>query len=131
VQKPPRRFGPSLAGAHEPRLVDSVPSFPGNLQWKLGLGGGDGTTLGLVAWGFQSLEPAATVLGLPWQLQVAGWQSFVLQGAPGQIGHATWRLPLPNDPSLQLQPFYFQLFAVDALATGGIAASRGYEFYLR
>lgn len=128
---PPRRFGSGLAGASEPRLIDSVPSFPGNADWRLGLAGGDGTTTGLLAFGFSSIEPQATVLGLPLHLNVAGFFSFVLQGTPGQPGVATWRLPLPNDPALATTPFYFELFAFDAMAPGGIAASRGLELFVR
>lgn len=131
VQAPPRVFGPALAGAREPFLIDTVPSHPGNTDYRLGLGGGDGSTVALLTWGLSSLEPPATVLGMPWQLNVLGWIPFALTGPPGQPGLATWRLPLPNDPTLAPIPFYFQLFALDAQAPGGIAASRGWEFFVR
>jgi cytochrome c peroxidase len=128
---PPRVFGGALAGASEPLLVDSVPSWPGNAAFKLGLAAGDGPTTTVLAWGLQSLEPAGSVLGLPVNVQVLGWQPFALVGAPGQPGLATWRLPLPAAPALAATPFYFQLFALDAQATGGIAASRGWELFVR
>ena len=98
---------------------------------ELGLAAGDGNTTALLTYGFSSIEPNATVLGLPWHLNVHGWLPFVLAGAPGQPGIATWRLPVPADPSLQTVPFYFQLFALDGQAPGGIAASSGWELFIR
>ncbi|MFN6193392.1 MAG: hypothetical protein ACK5BN_06175, partial [Planctomycetota bacterium] len=73
----------------------------------------------------------ASVGLLPWHLHVVGWTPFALTGAPGRPGLATWRLPLPNDPSLATVPLFFQLFALDGAAPGGIAASRGWEFFVR
>ncbi len=131
VQAPPRVFGPHLAGSSAPVLIDTAPPFPGNADWKLGLAAGDGNTTALLTYGFSSIEPNATVLGLPWHLNVHGWLPFVLVGAPGQPGIATWRLPVPADPSLQTVPFYFQLFALDGQAPGGIAASSGWELFIR
>ena len=131
VQAPPRRFGPGLAGAGEPFLIDSAPSYPGNADFRLGLVGGAPGTLSLLTYGFSSLEPNATVQGLPWHLNVAGWLLFPLGGAPGDPGHTTWRLPLPADPTLATVPFYFQLLALDPQAPGGIASSRGYELFVR
>ena len=114
----------------EPRLLDSAPTFPGNADYRLGLAAGSSTTV-LVAWGFQSIEPNAFVGALPWHLHVAGWNLFSLTGAPGRPGLATWRLPLPADPALATVPLYFQMFALDGAAPGGIASSRGYEFFVR
>jgi cytochrome c peroxidase len=128
---PPRVFGSSLAGQFEPRFVDTVPTFPGNVDYKLGLVAGNGPTTAIVTWGFSSLEPSALVAGLPWQLNVAGWNLFALNAPPGRPGMATWRLPLPNDPGLATVPLYFQLLALDPSAPGGIAASSGWEFFVR
>ena len=130
VVAPPRVFGAALAGTAEPRLLDSAPTFPGNADYRLGLAAGSSTTA-LVAWGFQSIEPNAFVGALPWHLHVAGWNLFSLTGAPGRPGLATWRLPLPADPALATVPLYFQMFALDGAAPGGIASSRGYEFFVR
>ncbi|MFY9344227.1 MAG: cytochrome c peroxidase [Planctomycetota bacterium] len=127
----PRVFGPALAGASVPRLLDSVPSFPGNTNFKLGLAGGDGAGVALLTYGFTSIEPHATVLGLPWQLNVHGWLPFALAGPPGQPGVATWRVALPADPTLATLPIYLQLFAADAQAPTGVAASSGWEFFIR
>ncbi|HEX5053167.1 MAG TPA: cytochrome c peroxidase [Planctomycetota bacterium] len=131
VVAPPRIFGQGLAGAFEPYLADTVPSFAGNSGFKLGLAAGDGAGLGLLTYGFTSIEPGAVVAGLPWNLDVHGWVLFALQGQAGEPGHATWRLPIPNDRTLQLIPFYFQLLALDAQAPGGIAASPGAELFVR
>jgi cytochrome c peroxidase len=131
VTAPPRVFGPFAVGASEPFLIDTVPTFPGNAAFKLGLAAGDGPGVALLTYGFQSFEPHATVLGLPWHVDVQGWMVFALGGQPGEPGHATWRLALPNDPTLATVPFYFQLFAADALAPTGIAASSGWEFFVR
>ncbi len=127
----PRAFGRSRVGAVEPVLVDTVPAWPGNADYKLGLAAGSGTTTALLAWGLQPAAPSALVLGLPWHVQVLGWQPFVLNGPAGLPGVATWRLPLPDDPGLATVPFYLQLFALDPAAPGGIAASRGWEFTVR
>ena len=127
----PRVFGTPLAGATEPVLIDTVPAFPGNAAYKLGLAAGDGPTTAMLAWGFQSIEPGATALGLPWHVQPLGWQPFALAGQGGQPGLATWRLPLPDDRALTAAPLYFQLFALDPAAPGGIAASRGWELRIR
>ncbi len=131
VQPPPRVFGPALAGASEPFLVTSVPTFPGNLDYKLGVAAGDGAGFALLAYGFTSIEPSAVVAGLPWHLNISGHVPLPLFGAPGQPGHATWRIALPNDPTLATVPFYFELFALDPLAPAGIATSSGYEFFIR
>ena len=40
-------------------------------------------------------------------------------------------LPLPADPALATVPLFFQMFALDGAAPGGIASSRGYEFFVR
>jgi cytochrome c peroxidase len=127
----PRVFGSGLAGASVPFLIDAVPPYPGNADYKLGLAGGDGTTFSFLTYGFWSIEPQATVLGVPLHLQIAGWQPFTLSGPAGAPGHTTWRLPLPNDPSLNNAPFYFELFALDPLAPAGVAASAGTEFFIR
>jgi hypothetical protein len=71
------------------------------------------------------------VLGLPWHVDVDGWHWFALSGPAGAPGHATWHLPLPNDPSLATAPFYFQLFVADGAAPGAIAASPGWELFIR
>lgn len=130
VVPPPRVFGGSLPAANAPFLIDSVPTFPGNQHYKLGLAAAS-PGLALLTFGFASQEPQGTVLGLPWHLHVHDWLLFALAGQAGQPGHATWRLPLPNDPALATVPFYFQLFAVDSQAPGGVAASSGWEFFVR
>lgn len=128
---PPRVFGQPLVGANEPFVVDTVPSYPGNLDFRLGFAGGDGAGLGLVTYGFGSIEPSVTVAGLPWHVDVFDYRLVPLAGQSGEPGHATWHLPIPNDPGLAPLGFYFQLFVLDALAPGGIAASSGTEFFIR
>lgn len=128
---PPQRFGAQLAGASVPQLIDTVPSFPGNAAFKLGVAGGDGNGVALLTWGLAPFTPPLLVLGMPWHVDVLGWQPFALQGSAGQPGVATWHLPLPADPALATVPFYFQLFAADPVAPGGIAASQGWQFFVR
>jgi cytochrome c peroxidase len=128
---PPRVFGPALAGASTPFLADTQPTYPGNVDFRLGISAGDGPGLALVTWGLQSIEPNWSFGGLPWHLHVQDWVPFVLQGQPGSPGHATWHLPIPGDPSLQQFGFYFQVLAADAQAPFGISSSRGYEFFVR
>jgi hypothetical protein len=128
---PPRVFGPALAGSSEPFLIDALPSYPGNNDYRIGLVGGTGAAPALLTWGLTSIEPSITVLGMPWQLNAIGWIPFALQPHAAQPSAATWHLPLPNDPALAPIPFYFQLFVLDAQAPGGIAASRGWELFVR
>jgi cytochrome c peroxidase len=133
VEPAPRQFGPSLAGGSEPFVVDTVPSYLGNTNWRLGLVGGQPGSLMVLTYGFSSIEPAGSVVGLPWHVNAIGWQTFFAAGggpltAPGR---ATWPLPIPNDPALSLTPIYVQLLATDAQASTGIASSRGYELFLR
>jgi len=130
VVAPPRVFGQGLQGAFEPFLVDTVPAYPGNTDFKLGLAAGSDGDLAVLAYGFQSIEPSFVAFGLPWNVQVQDALLFVLRARPGEPGHATWHLPIPKAPAL-LMPFYFQLFAFDAQAPGGIASSRGLELYFR
>lgn len=127
VAPPPRTFGQGLAGAIEPFVIDTSPSYPGNDEWKLGVVAGGSSTLGFLGIGMSSLEPHVPVLGIPLNVLVIGGRWFWMPGGSGQPGHATWNVPLPNDPSLTLHPFYVQLFAYDPQAPFGIAASRGTE----
>ncbi|MCB9878703.1 MAG: hypothetical protein H6835_13995 [Planctomycetes bacterium] len=128
---PPRVYGTPLPGTAAPFLVDTAPTAPGNLGFRLGLAGGDGPGLALLTFGFQSIEPAAQVGQLPWHVDVADWRLFLLEGQAGELGHATWHLPIPDDPGLVNLGVYFQLFVGDAQAPGGIAASRGWEMFVR
>ena len=130
VLPPPRVFGQGLQGAFEPFLIDTVPAYPGNADFKLGLAASSHLNLALLAYGFQSIEPGIVAFGLPWNVQAQDFMPFVLRARPGQPGRATWRLPIPKTPALLL-PFYFQLFAFDAQAPGGIAASPGLELFIR
>jgi cytochrome c peroxidase len=128
---PPRAFGPAAPAGREAALVDTVPTFPGNAAFKLGIGAGSGSTFALLAWGLQSIEPNQTVLGLPVHLHALGFVGVPLTNLPGQPAHATWRIALPNDPTLATVPFYFEALALDPLAPNGLAASSGHEFFIR
>jgi cytochrome c peroxidase len=131
VVAPPRVFGPDFASGAAPFLIDTVPSYPGNFDFKLGLVGGDAGNLGIVTYGYASFEPALSFSGLPWHLDAFALLPFVFGGQTGQVGHSTWNLPIPNDPTLGTVPFYFQLLAIDALSPVGLASSKGYEFFVR
>jgi len=131
VVPPPRVFGQGRAGAVEPFFVDTVPSFPGNDDWKLGVAASDGPTLALVAIGLSSFEPPVHVLGIPWNVQPLVGQLLVLQGQLTGPAVGTWRLPLPDAPWLAQVPFYFQAIAFDPHAPWGLAASKGAEIFVR
>ncbi|MBX3464093.1 MAG: hypothetical protein KF830_13045 [Planctomycetes bacterium] len=122
----PRTFGPGLAGARgEPFLIDTVPSYPGNQDWKLGLVASRGTTIGLLALGASPFEPHVPWFGLPWNVQPAGGRLFFLPGGSNRPGNTTWFVPIPA--AMPPQSVYLQLFTLDQAAPGGIAASRGTE----
>ena len=109
-----------------------MPPFPGNLDYRLGIAGGDGTSLALLTYGFGSFQPGLSFGGLPWHVDVHGWIPAVLAGTPGLPGHATLPLPIPNDPSLAQLALHLQLFVDDPQATQslGIASSRGYTLVI-
>ncbi|MBK8098400.1 MAG: hypothetical protein IPK26_14920 [Planctomycetes bacterium] len=124
---PPRAFGPELAGAAPVQLVDAIPTFAGNADWRLGISGGQGGGFAYLAYGLSSLEPAAWFGPLPIHLTAFDGRFVALGGAPHDVGLATWRVPIPNDPMLAAYPVFFQAFTLDASAPGGIATSRGLE----
>ncbi|MCB9877341.1 MAG: hypothetical protein H6835_07040 [Planctomycetes bacterium] len=130
-EAPPRVFGAPLVGTSEPFLIDWVPPFPGNTAFHLGLVGSVPGSLAALSIGLQPFEPAVTVQGVPFHLEPLAWQLFLLGGAAGQPGHATWHVPLPDDPGLATIPLYYQMFVGDPAAPGGVAASSGAEFFIR
>ncbi len=127
---PPRVFGTGLAGSSEPFLIDTAPPYVGNLEYRLGLAGGDGAGLAVLTYGFQSFEPGLNFAGLPWNVNVHDWLPVALQGAAGAPGYATLHLPIPDVPTLSLLPLYWQLFCDDPQAPNGISTSPGWEFIL-
>jgi hypothetical protein len=127
---PPQVFGVGRAGASEPFLIDSVPPWPGNAAYKLGMAGGDGNGLGVLGYGLQPIVPTLFA-GLPWNVAIADFRLFLLSGPSASPGVATFNLPVPRDPHLTGLPLYFQLFAQDAAAPGGIAASKGWQMIVR
>jgi len=131
VEPPPLVFGQGLAGAIEPFLIDSVPAWPGNNAWKLGLVGGDGSTLACIGYGLSAMAPGLAFGGLPWNVDVLDARLVLLGGTAGAPGFATWRLAVPNDPNLYQYDFFTQLWALDGLAPHGISTSRGTRFQVR
>jgi len=131
VEAPPRVFGASLSGSIEPFLVDWVPSYPGNAAFKLGLVGGQPGATAVMAIAFDSIEPGIVLNGLPWNLNVLTYLFFTLDGAPGEPGHETWYVGLPNNPVFATNGLYYQMYCEDPLAPGGIAASQATEFFIR
>jgi cytochrome c peroxidase len=127
----PLVFGQGLAGSSEPMLADSVPSFLGNQEWKLGLAAGDGPTLSYLGYGLRGMPAGISFGGLPWNVDVLDGRLFALTGASGQIGHTTWRLPIPADNNLLSVELYFQLWAIDPQSPVGISTSRGWRFLMR
>jgi len=125
VAPPPRTFGQGRAGATMPLVIDTVPAFPGNADWKLGLVAGGGTTIGVLGLGHASFEPGWSLLGLPLNVQIDAARLFFLPGGAGQPGHTTWNVPIPA--ALPPQSVFLQLFAFDAQAPFGLAASPGTE----
>jgi hypothetical protein len=113
-------------------LVDTSPPYPGNADHRLGLAGGDGSSLAMVTYGLQPWSPAVVAAGIPLHVgPSAGLQPFLLQGAPGTTGVATWRLPIPPDPGLRNLPTFWQLFVLESTAPVGVAASQGWEITVR
>lgn len=131
VVPPPRVFGQGRAGTIEPFLIDTVPSYPGNEDWKLGLVGGAGTTLGFLGIGLSSFEPNHSVFGIPIHVDVTLGLPVLLQGQGNGTGAATLRIPIPDAPWLTQVPFYFQMVAFDPQAPWGVAASKGTEIRIR
>lgn len=127
----PLVYGQALAGASEPFFVDTVPTWPGNHDWKLGLVAGDGSTLCCIGYGLQAMPTGIAFGGLPWNVDVLDARLVLLTGPAGAPGFATWRLAVPQDPNLLQYDFYAQLWALDAQAPHGISTSRGTRFRVR
>ncbi|MFM1872091.1 MAG: hypothetical protein RL398_1513, partial [Planctomycetota bacterium] len=128
---PPRNFGLSAAGGEAPFLIDTVPSNLGNGAWKLGVAAPAGTPFAYIGYGTQSIEPAMITGGLPWNIQVNDGRILFLDNTGGGPARATWRLPIPSDPSLTNVALYFQAWMFDAGGPQGVATSRGVEFLVR
>ncbi len=128
---PPVVSGQALAGSSEPFLVDTVPTYLGNHEWKLGLAAGYDATLAYLGYGLRAMAPGISYGGLPWNVDVLDGRLLPLSGAPGAPGYATWRLPIPNDTNLLNFGFHFQLWGLDAQAPGGISTSRGTRFVVQ
>lgn len=126
-----RVFGSSLAGAREPLLIDTVPAFPGNADYKVGLAGGDGAGFALLLFGSASIEPDVQAFGVPWNVLPENYYLLPMAGLPGEPGRATWRIPIPALAPLPAGPFHLQHFVLDPLAPGGLAASRGLELFVQ
>lgn len=131
AEPPPRRFGATTPGSNEPFLVDWIPSYPGNADFRLGLVGGAPGALAALGIGLQSYEPPVLALGVHLNLAVHSWLPFVLGGTDGQPGRATWHVPLVGLPNLQNTPLYYQMVVADPAAPAGLAGSQGTEFFIR
>jgi cytochrome c peroxidase len=126
---PASAFGAPFPGSIEPVLLTPVPSFVGNLDWKVGAAAGEGPTPAYIACSPHALVPALTAGLLPLYVgpDIHGCM-MLLDGPPGAPALGTWRIPIPDDPSLWNTQVFLQLFAADAKAWGGVAASSGYAF---
>jgi cytochrome c peroxidase len=127
----PRLFGDSLPGSIEPFLIDWVPPYPGNTEFKLGIVGSQPGSIAILTIGFQSYEPNIFVSGLPYSLAPLAILIFQLGGASDEPGNVTWHVPLPTDPIFATYPLYYQAYCTDPYAPNGIAASQGTEFFIR
>jgi cytochrome c peroxidase len=120
-------FGTGVAGASQPFLAVEAPAFPGNLDYQIGLAGGDGGGLSLLAFALASSQPPTPLGPLP--LYLAGpmpWVLVPLQGTPGTTGYGTLSLPIAASVAPINATIYLQMFALDALAPIGVAASSGF-----
>lgn len=132
VIPPANRYGNGLAGFVEPDLLTTVPTFPGNVEWKLGLSGSNGTSIGYLSWSLTPRTPALVLAGIPIHVGPEVYGTFVLlQGPSGQPGLATFRVGIPDSPVLTDLSLFMQLFALDGAAPYGIAASNGAELTVR
>jgi cytochrome c peroxidase len=124
---PATAFGAPFVGSVEPVLLTPVPGFVGNVDWKLGAAAGEGPTPAYLACSPHALVPALTAGLLPIYVgpDIRG-SLMLLDGPPGRTALGTWHIPIPDDPALWNTQVFLQLFAVDAKAWGGVAASSGY-----
>ena len=128
---PPREFGAARPGHHTPFLIDHLPTFAGNDDFRLGLVGGRANGLGVLSFGVQSIEPSLAWFGLPVHVEPMLLLPVALSGPSGAVGATTLAMPIPEVPGLVSLPFYFQLFAIDTGAPLWIASSRGYELTIQ
>lgn len=128
---PPRRFGQESPSGNAPFLIDTVPSSLGNLAWKVGVSAPEGTRLAFLGFGTQSIEPTANLGGLPLNVRADVGYALILEGAPGNPAHGTWRLPIPQLPGLSNLSLYFQVWTLNATGPQTFSTSRGVEFVFR
>jgi hypothetical protein len=128
----PTSFGLALPGTTTPAVIDTTPTFLGNADWKVGFAAGDGVTPAYVALSLQAPPAPILLSGIPLNVGPAITGVFLfLGGAPGRPGVGTYRLPIPGVSIYLGTQLFVQVFAADAGAPGGIAASKGWMFTVR
>jgi cytochrome c peroxidase len=130
----PLVYGSSSSGSfpQEPFIIPFQPAFVGNPQYTLGLGHAIGQTLSVLAMSGTAAVPGTSFNGIPVNIALNPAPLIVpvtLSGPAGVAGQGlgSVTVAIPNDPGLVGVTYFAQWFVPDALAPGGIAASRGIQ----
>jgi len=126
----PALFGDESPGdsGYVPQMVAHAAPNLGNRAFKLGVHGGLGGALALVALSSERSPPDTWVDGIPLNVATSPEPyivTFTLLGAGPGGGYQTLLLPLTNDPILAGQDWFAQWFVEDPQAVGGWSATKG------
>lgn len=120
-------------GGFVPVIISNAPEKIGNNDWKIGVGNGLSGAFA-VAIGSPVAQPGQMINGIPVEIdlsQATVFPPMQLSGTVPGEGTATWKMPIPNDPTLVGQTLFIQCFVIDPQAAGNFAASpaAGFTFF--
>jgi cytochrome c peroxidase len=113
-----------------PELIANTPASLGNANFKIGVVHRAPDSPVFLVLGAARTRPGTRFRGVPLHVSLAGADILVHppSGTGERRGVATFRLPLPADPSIIGLQRYAQGFVLDPNALGGLAATPGAQF---
>jgi len=111
-------------------MIGHSPPNLGNADFKIGIGQARGEAIAILAASQTALPAGTNVAGVPLLIDLAAAAVvFVpLSGNGAGLGMATFKLPIPDNPSLRNIEMFAQWFVLDPNALGGIAATPAARF---
>ena len=130
VAAPITSFGDSLEGNHLPQIL-GTPAYLGNNEWKIGLVGGDGSTIAYIGWSLERRAETHYSTGVPINIGPDVIGLFRVLNDRAQTDEiSTVTVPLPNEPMLKNLPIFMQMWVTDSSTFCQCGASQGYRVEL-